>query len=570
MNVRRLQLHKFTSHDVTILEFPPTGIMLITGPNGAGKSSIPEGVAVANYGKTLRGTDPWQTGVAGHAICVSDLGTSTRKITAKGTKSTNFVADPNAPIRLFDTSTKAKGAAEQVLGDFDMWRRTHVFSSADAAHFTLSTDGQRKELLEDLLHLGMFDEAATKCKVDLKIASETLGQYQAKLQAAQQVQASTDAAIKALATAPEEPAPAAPTSPFDPAELGTADAEVTRAAEASREAQQKSNAAIARMRPADLTKAANMAEADLKSAAAHRRATSAGSCSACGQAIDAAHRTEAEAREAVCKEVYRLADEALRAAARSAQVDFDHWQTQQAVLRVSERDSHVARQQVLDRKAAWDRHGQAMGQWAARQAQRQVHRDDLETKWQFADDAIYAIQVDRDVAQTEYDELVVCAEVLGLRGVRAHVLGQALGGIEAVANIYLSRIAQKGLHLVLKSYSETATGSVQDKISLEVIGAGGGFGYKASSGGERRRIDAAILLALAEVSSAASGRAPGTIFFDEIFDALDSDGTSAVAEALRELSGDRCVVVISHSDEFAAVLHPVKSLHVEGGVVHAV
>ncbi len=567
MNIRKLQLSHFTSHELTILNFPDRGVVLVTGPNGAGKSSIAEAVAVANFGKTLRGTDPWQTGVAGHVICVSDMGTATRKITAKGTKSTNFVVDPDAPGRVFDTSTKAKDAAEKVLGDFDMWRRTHVFSSADAAHFTLSSDGQRKELLEELLHLSCFDEAAQKCKLDLRNAAETLGQHRARLVAAQQVQATTQAAIDALTTAPAEPAPTPPTSPFDPVELTSREEEVARLSVALREAQQRSNAAIARMRPADLTRAANMAEADVKGAAAHARATSAGSCSACGQPIDEAHRAEAEEKLAVCKEVYRLADEALRSAAKMAQLDFDHWQTQLAAVQEQQREAQGQLQQVRDRKAAWDRHATATGHWAARQAQRQGHRDDLETRWQLADDAIYAVQVDFDAATMEHDELSVCADVLGLRGVRAHVLGQALGGIEAVANIYLSRIAQKGLHLVLKSYSETATGNVQDKISLEVIGAGGGHGYKASSGGERRRIDAALLLALAEVASAASGRPPGTLFLDEIADSLDDAGCAAVCEAIGEMAQDRCVVVISHNDVLARSLHPAKHIHVDSGVV---
>jgi len=168
----------------------------------------------------------------------------------------------------------------------------------------------------------------------------------------------------------------------------------------------------------------------------------------------------------------------------------------------------------------------------------------------------------------EVHTLEAVEQVLGVRGVRAHVLGEALRGIEAVANYWLAKVAGEGLELTLDPYSEKASGGVSDAIALKVAGAGGGFGYKAASGGERRRIDIALLLALAEVSQAASGRdGQGTLFFDEVFDALDGEGAGAVCAALAELAQTRCVVVISHSSTLVETLQPTLRLHVKGGRV---
>jgi DNA repair exonuclease SbcCD ATPase subunit len=166
------------------------------------------------------------------------------------------------------------------------------------------------------------------------------------------------------------------------------------------------------------------------------------------------------------------------------------------------------------------------------------------------------------------EELAAVEKVLGLKGVRAHVLGSALFGLEAVANAWLSRISGGGLTVKVTPYTEKKTGGVSDSISIDVEGAGNGHGYRAASGGERKRIDIALLLALGDIAAAAHGHKPGTIFCDEIGDTLDAPAVLALSKALQDIArGGRAVVVISHSSDLQRTLQADARWSVDAGVL---
>ena len=111
--------------------------------------------------------------------------------------------------------------------------------------------------------------------------------------------------------------------------------------------------------------------------------------------------------------------------------------------------------------------------------------------------------------------------------------------------------SQGALTLTLSGSTTQKTGNTVDAISLRV----GGRAYASCSGGERRRVDVALLLALRELAVAAHGRA-GTIWADEVFDAFDVQGVQDAAAALREMASERLVVVVTHSPDLLAALRP--------------
>jgi DNA repair exonuclease SbcCD ATPase subunit len=158
--------------------------------------------------------------------------------------------------------------------------------------------------------------------------------------------------------------------------------------------------------------------------------------------------------------------------------------------------------------------------------------------------------------------LQACEQTLGLRGVRAHVLARALGGIEAAANAWATKLG--GMSVKLRPYSERKSGGIADCISIDIEGRGD---YRATSGGERRRIDVAMMLALAEIAAAAHGKTPGTLFLDEVLDALDKDGIERVKLIVEELAQERAVIVITHNQNLVQGIESALHYRVEGGTV---
>jgi DNA repair exonuclease SbcCD ATPase subunit len=554
LNVRRLTLSHFMSHEKTDIALPEHGVVAVQGPNGAGKSSLVEAVSVAFWGKTLRGSSPWREGEGGHVEVETDLATADRDHGPKGKLRLAWQATGDADkaaLRLqgkplgadeFETTTKAQEALEAIVGPHDIWRRTAVFSSQDAAHFTQATDGERKRLLESILQLGRFDDALERCRDQLRVVIHARSELRMREQeafarhdAACAVLVSAEADLEAHGEAPDTKA---------------LRLEVDECSDAVKSFEADIKELRDQLREAEVAGAEQLAEAAAREREAKR--LESGACPTCGQSTKELFRI-ARAEVAKLRHEAKAAKEKADAAGTRLRGELGKLE--------DDRDDAVAKRAKFAAELA----GAAKVKELRRRAEvAKVGAVAAVEKW-----AAVLAQVRAAAAEADHDEaeLEACERVLGLKGVRATVLGKALKGVEVAANAWLGRIAGAGLRLKLRAYTEKKSGGVSDSISLDVDGAGGGNGYRGASGGERRRIDVALLLALADIAAAAVGREPGTLFFDEVFDALDQDGVGAVSAAVGELARSRCVVVVTHSESLAAALPASTRLRVDGGVM---
>lgn len=547
IDVRALSMRGVMSHVGTDVELPERGVVLVTGANGAGKSTIIEAVSVALWGHTLRGTKPWN-GDKSHVEVVANTPHAlyaTRSCKA-GKVSLEWGFDGSAPVA-YETTTKAQYALEAAVGPWEVWRRTSVFSSQDAAHFSLATDAERKRLIESILQLERFDVALSLARRDAKVTEQSLGMASREL-----------AGLTARYQAQREERARLSTDLLyadDPRGLDDGTAHRRREAAAYQVLYEATIADLNHVQNqiSELSNQLGASQAMLDASRAKLEVSLHNACPSCAQPIgDHLRQTiNDEVRAAI--ETHTTQKHRLRAelAVLRAQLDELAAERNQFASAVRNEEQELAR--LLEQQQRF---------------KLQLQRaQELEAVTHNTFQAITATTLQRDALEHDAAVLDAVGQVLGLKGVRATVLGGALAGIESVANHWLGRVAGPGLRLTLRPYTERRGGGVSEAIDLQIVGAGGGHGYRAASGGERRRIDVALLLALAEVASAAVGKRPGTLWFDEVFDALDVDGVQAVVSVLEELAADRAVVVISHSETFTSHLTPAARWVVADGQV---
>lgn len=537
----KIDLVNFMSHDKSTINLPVRGVVLVGGPNGAGKSAIIEAIATAMWGRGLRGRwSPWRANAAGSVVLDDGLWVQ-RRWTGKS-KSLEW-KDPSLELDgAFDTTSKAQEALDAVVGSFEVWRRTCVFSAADAAHFTMATDTERKELLESLLGLGWFDRALDACRKDLRAAQTIAGQTE-------QAKALAEAKISGLTGTLAE-------TQSIVGELKTQDVGFLRAEAARLSEHIKDIAAEAdtlRDRRSALLDTGGQDKERASQIQQRLTKLQGGGCPLCGQDVDDALRLRlrneaattlkraADGRAAAESELGRVTSE-LVGLQEEAEALHDLLGKARSDLLIIERERTTRERLVQSLKT-------------------QV--DEAEIQRKRVEKATAALaKLHADIA-----ELEACERVLGVRGARAHVVGRTLSGIESLANSWLARLSST-ITIQLLPYTEKKSGGVVDAISLNLVGAGGESGYLGASAGERRRVDVALLLALAELAASTNngGSWQSPIFFDEVFDTLDADGREAVSDLVQQLSVDRCVVLITH-DESVASLHADLRLRIDGGRV---
>jgi DNA repair exonuclease SbcCD ATPase subunit len=546
MHIKKIRIKNMMHFRDVEVALPEVGITLVTGDNGGGKSGLfVEAPATALWGKTFRNTPIWKDDIKGSIELVTD------EVTVEKSKNPNSSPTIKWSVdnikQAHPTVTKANAELKDIVGDWDTYRRTCILSTQEqeASYFTLATDSERKKLIEGLLDIDIFDPALKACRNDRNELQNKLSKLV------------TDCSVlKERVTNLSDNIEKAEDELGDPPAINTDDLKAKKETfkQEHKELQERSQKIIEKIRDnreeiITINKTLTETGAEVIAAEKEANRLNINLCPFCGEKISQQKKDSAQED---AKEKRRLATEAKK----NTEAEISRINNEIAALEIKKEKVELRRSEISTNYQLINQEiknlEQAMKDYEAR-------RDSIDRTKKVFDSAVTEYKdkkKNKKNTKTELEEVLACETVLGLEGVRAQIIGKALGGIEAVANRWLAQIAGESLQLELRPYSETKTAGVKDKIALIIHGAGGGYGYKGASGGERRRIDVALLFALSEIAAAARGIQQGDIVVDEIADSLDMKGRLAVAEALKELSKERSVIAITHDTEFAKMLEP--------------
>ena len=154
---------------------------------------------------------------------------------------------------------------------------------------------------------------------------------------------------------------------------------------------------------------------------------------------------------------------------------------------------------------------------------------------------------------TEYQQAcTVVADAFGPKGARSLLFDSMIPVINEMLSRYSESICGRYLEVQLSMTTESAGKKApKEELDLRVRTPEGPSSFGACSGGEQRRMDIPILLALQEIASS-QGVGLGVCFLDEAFENMDLSGKEGLFALLDEIAESSCtssIFVVTHDEE---------------------
>lgn len=156
-------------------------------------------------------------------------------------------------------------------------------------------------------------------------------------------------------------------------------------------------------------------------------------------------------------------------------------------------------------------------------------------------------QIKHDQEKSSLYESVV--KVFGPAGVRAHILDSVTPMLNERTAEYLTALSDGNISAVWSTLSSTAKGELKEKFNIEVTNEKGAESFAGLSGGEKRKVRLATMLALQDLVASRATKPIELWIGDEIDDALDTAGLERLMGVLEGKARERgTVLVVSHNE----------------------
>ena len=162
------------------------------------------------------------------------------------------------------------------------------------------------------------------------------------------------------------------------------------------------------------------------------------------------------------------------------------------------------------------------------------------------------IQKAHDIKQEyncRYETMRFWEKAFSEAGLVKYIIRNILKYLNGKVNFYLSHLSKGKFFL-----------EFDEELKETITHQGREVHYISLSGGEKRKIDLAVLLGLQQLLAISSTEESNLMFFDEIAENLDQDGLDGLYILVSELKKDKTLFVITHNNYLKSLLDNVRTL----------
>ena len=145
--------------------------------------------------------------------------------------------------------------------------------------------------------------------------------------------------------------------------------------------------------------------------------------------------------------------------------------------------------------------------------------------------------------QKKYELMKFWEKAFSEQGLIQYIIRNVLKYLNANCNKYVSMLSSGKLNI-----------EFDDKLNETIQCGGRGIQHISLSGGEKRKINIAIMLGLQDLLGIVTGSKTNILFLDEIAENLDADGINGLYILMRELSKSKDLFVITHNNNLKSAL----------------
>ena len=157
-------------------------------------------------------------------------------------------------------------------------------------------------------------------------------------------------------------------------------------------------------------------------------------------------------------------------------------------------------------------------------------------------------------------------EAFSNTGIKSLLLDNIVPYLSERTNYYLQHLTNGEIKVVFATEKELSSGKeTKDKLDIQLFKNNKEYSFGKTSGGERKRIDFAISLALQSLLTTTMNI--NVSVFDEVFDSLDETGVSTIISLLNdEIANKDSIFVISHNASLKDLFKNVLTVKKKKGV----